>query len=316
MRIIFMGTPDFAVPALSALAASRHEVTLVVTQPDRQKGRGKALEESDVKAKAKELGIPVFQPAKVKEAAAVEVLREQHPDAIVVAAYGQILSQEILDLPRYGCLNIHGSLLPRWRGAAPIQWAVIEGDEETGITIMQMDKGLDTGDILLQERTKIGTKETAEHLYERLAAMGGPLLLKALDEIENGTITRTKQDDARSCYAKMLNKRQGEISWTMPAARIERLVRGLNSWPSAYTYYRGKILKIWDADAEPQKKMEAAPGTILSAAKDAIRVQTGDGVLVLREVQPEGKRRMAVKDFLLGYPAEGILGQHPEKGAQ
>ena len=292
MRIVFMGTPDFAVPALKALAASRHEVTLVVTQPDRQKGRGKAVLESDVKKCAESLGIPA--------------------DAIVVAAYGQILSQEILDLPKFGCINIHGSLLPRWRGAAPIQWSVIDGDERTGITIMQMDRGLDTGDILLQESVEIGKKETAEHLYERLAAMGGPLVLKALDAIEDGTITRTKQDDAKSCYAKMLTKRQGEISWTMPAVRIERLVRGLNSWPSAYTFYRGKMLKIWDADAEPQKEMEAAPGTILGTTKDAIRVQTGDGVLVLKEVQPEGKKRMAVKDFLLGYPAEGILGQRKE----
>ncbi len=312
MRIVFMGTPDFAVPALKALAASRHEVTLVVTQPDRQKGRGKAILESDVKKCAESLGIPVFQPAKVKTEDAVAVLREQHPDAIVVAAYGQILSQEILDLPKFGCINIHGSLLPRWRGAAPIQWSVIDGDERTGITIMQMDRGLDTGDILLQESVEIGKKETAEHLYERLAAMGGPLVLKALDAIEDGTITRTKQDDAKSCYAKMLTKRQGEISWTMPAVRIERLVRGLNSWPSAYTFYRGKMLKIWDADAEPQKEMEAAPGTILGTTKDAIRVQTGDGVLVLKEVQPEGKKRMAVKDFLLGYPAEGILGQRKE----
>lgn len=312
MRIVFMGTPDFAVPALKALAASRHEVTLVVTQPDRQKGRGKAVLESDVKKCAESLGIPVFQPAKVKTEDAVAVLREQHPDAIVVAAYGQILSQEILDLPKFGCINIHGSLLPRWRGAAPIQWSVIDGDERTGITIMQMDRGLDTGDILLQESVEIGKKETAEHLYERLAAMGGPLVLKALDAIEDGTITRTKQDDAKSCYAKMLTKRQGEISWTMPAVRIERLVRGLNSWPSAYTFYRGKMLKIWDADAEPQKEMEAAPGAILGTTKDAIRVQTGDGVLVLKEVQPEGKKRMAVKDFLLGYPAEGILGQRKE----
>lgn len=312
MRIVFMGTPDFAVHALKALAASRHEVTLVVTQPDRQKGRGKAVLESDVKKCAESLGIPVFQPAKVKTEDAVAVLREQHPDAIVVAAYGQILSQEILDLPKFGCINIHGSLLPRWRGAAPIQWSVIDGDERTGITIMQMDRGLDTGDILLQESVEIGKKETAEHLYERLAAMGGPLVLKALDAIEDGTITRTKQDDAKSCYAKMLTKRQGEISWTMPAVRIERLVRGLNSWPSAYTFYRGKMLKIWDADAEPQKEMEAAPGTILGTTKDAIRVQTGDGVLVLKEVQPEGKKRMAVKDFLLGYPAEGILGQRKE----
>jgi methionyl-tRNA formyltransferase len=312
MRIVFMGTPDFAVPALKALAASRHEVTLVVTQPDRQKGRGKAVLESDVKKCAESLGIPVFQPAKVKTEDAVAVLREQHPDAIVVAAYGQILSQEILDLPKFGCINIHGSLLPRWRGAAPIQWSVIDGDERTGITIMQMDRGLDTGDILLQESVEIGKKETAEHLYERLAAMGGPLVLKALDAIEDGTITRTKQDDAKSCYAKMLTKRQGEISWTMPAVRIERLVRGLNSWPSAYTFYRGKMLKIWDADAEPQKEMEAAPGTILGTTKDAICVQTGDGVLVLKEVQPEGKKRMAVKDFLLGYPAEGILGQRKE----
>lgn len=309
MRIVFMGTPDFAVPTLEALAGSRHEVTLVVTQPDRQKGRGKALVESDVKKCAEKYGIPVFQPEKVKRPENVARLAEEKPDAIVVAAFGQILSEEILTLPKYGCINVHGSLLPRWRGAAPVQWSVIEGDEKTGITIMQMDRGIDTGDILMQEETPIGEKETAEHLYERLAAMGGPLLLRALDAIEDGTITRTRQDDSKSCYAKMLTKRQGEIDWTMPAAKIERLVRGLNSWPSAYTYLHGKMLKVWDADTAPQDGKKGKPGEVLSCTKDAILVQTGEGVLVLREVQPEGKRRMAVRDFLLGYHADGVLGR-------
>lgn len=336
MKIIFMGTPDFAVPALEALATSdKHTVSLVVTQPDRQKGRSDKLVKSPVKVCAEAHNIPVFQPLKVKAEEAVARLREEQADICVVAAYGQILSQEILDMPKYGCVNIHGSLLPKYRGAAPIQWAVVDGEEKSGLTIMQMDAGLDTGDMMLQEEVVLDPKETAESLYDKLSALGGPLILKALDEIEAGTITKTPQDDAKSTYAKILKKEMGEIHWEEPAVVIERLVRGMNSWPSAYTAYNGKSLKIWDADvaeaagakaagmaadiagagksagkvaetsadnAEAGKSAgaKAAPGTILEVTKDHIVVACGDGALVLNEVQLEGKKRMRVHDLLLG----------------
>jgi methionyl-tRNA formyltransferase len=261
MRIIFMGTPDFAVPALKALAESEHTVTLVVTQPDRPKGRSGQLAESDVKKCAESLGIPVFQPERVKRPEAVERLREEKPDAIVVAAYGQILSQEILDLPRYGCINIHGSLLPRWRGAAPIQWSVIDGDKKSGITIMQMDKGLDTGDILLQEAVDIAPKETAESLYDKLSALGGPLVLKALKEIEEGTAHRTPQDNEKSTYAKMLKKEMGCIDWSRPASEIDCQIRGMYPWPGTYTHHKGRILKIFSADVVSSQEIASAAST-------------------------------------------------------
>ncbi len=295
-----MGTPDFAVPALETLAnTNEHEVCLVVTQPDRRQGRGGRVCKSDVKICAESYGIPVFQPARIKTPEAVRVLRQQGADIIVVAAYGQILSQEILDLTPCGCINIHGSLLPRYRGAAPIQWAVLNGEKESGLTIMQMDAGLDTGDILLQEAVELGKKETAESLYDKLSCMGGPLLLKALEAIGNGTVKRTPQDNAKSSYAKMLSREMGSIAWSVPAVHIERLVRGLNPWPSAYTHYDGKLMKIWDADVVPGASI-GDPGEIMDIGRDYIRVATGEGCLDLKEVQTEGKKRMPVSSFLLG----------------
>lgn len=311
MRVIFMGTPDFAVPALEALCSSRHDVSLVVTQPDREKGRGKKIEMTPVKTCALAHHIPVFQPVKVKSEEAVSRLREEKPDVIVVAAFGQILSKEILDLPRFGCVNIHGSLLPKYRGAAPIQWAVLNGEEKSGITIMQMDEGIDTGDILLQEETMLSPKETTATLFERLSLMGGPLLLKALDQIEAGTITRTKQNPEEATYAKMLRREMGEISWRSSAEEIERKVRGMNPWPSAYTTWNGKQLKIWDCEVIDEDAGEL-PGVITNVEKQYFDVAAGHGQVRVEELQLEGKKRMKTADFLLGYhvkPGEAFTGR-------
>ncbi len=299
MKIVFMGTPDFAVPVLEALVGDGQQVSLVVTQPDRVKGRGREVAMSPVKQCALAHDIPVFQPLRVKTPEAVERLRQEQPDIIIVAAYGQILSTEILTMPRYGCVNVHASLLPKYRGAAPIQWAVINGEKKSGVTIMEMDAGLDTGDIILQEEVELAPKETGESLYEKLSSMGGPLLLKAMKQIEEGTATREKQSDAVSTYARILKREMGLIRWDSSAVSIERLIRGMNSWPSAFTHYHGKLLKIWDADVLT-KKAAGTPGSIVGTDKEAIYVNTGDQILALKEVQLEGKKRMLVKDFLLG----------------
>lgn len=304
-----MGTPDFAVPALDGLI-KHHDVIAVVTQPDKPKGRGKKMAYSPVKERALESEIPVLQPVKVREETFVEKLRELNPDIIVVAAFGQILTEDILNIPKYGCINIHASLLPKYRGAAPIQWVIIDGEKETGITIMHMAKGLDTGDMILQEVVPIDPKETGESLHDKLAATGGPLLLKALDLLEQGTAPRVPQDDSKSCYAKMLTKDLGHIDWTKSAVEIERLIRGLNSWPSAYTYYAGKMLKIWDADVV-KSESDAAPGTVIAADKHSITVNTGKDALILREVQMQGKKRMKVDAFLRGHNVQAgeVLGE-------
>ncbi len=296
-----MGTPDFAVPALETLLKSEHEVSLVVTQPDREKGRGKKILKSPVKECAEQYGIPVFQPEKLRTAEATERLAKEHADVYVVAAYGQILSKEILEQPRFGCINIHGSLLPKYRGAAPIQWAVLDGEKESGITIMQMNEGLDTGDIILQERVALDPKETAESLYEKLAKVGGPLTLTVLQQFEDGTVKRIPQEDEKSNYAKMLRREMGEINWNKSAVEIERWIRGMNSWPSAYSRWNGKQLKIWDADVVACAGEKAAPGTVLDVQKTYFDVMTGEGALRVNEVQLEGKKRVPVKDFLLGY---------------
>ncbi len=306
MRVVFMGTPDFAVPTLEALI-EKHEVVGVVTQPDKRKGRGKAMAFSPVKEKALEHEIPVYQPVKVKEEAFVQILRELDPEVIVVAAFGQILPESILNMPKYGCINVHASLLPKYRGAAPIQWSVIDGEKETGVTIMYMEKGLDTGDMIEHVVVPIDAKETGESLHDKLAVAGGPLLLDVLAKLENGTAVRTPQNDADSCYAKMLTKDLGKIDWNKDAAAIERLIRGLNSWPSAYTAFYDKTLKIWDADVE-EGSSDAQPGTVVKVTPDAIYVQTGKNLLKLNEVQIQGKKRMPVKAFLLGHRVEiGIL---------
>ena len=299
MRIVFMGTPDFSVPTLEQLIRN-HQVVGVVTQPDKRKGRGKAMAFPPVKEKALEYDIPVYQPVKVREPEFIEELKKMNPDIIVVVAFGQILPEEILNLPPYGCVNVHASLLPKYRGAAPIQWAVIDGEKETGVTTMYMAKGLDTGDMLDKVVVPIDPKETGESLHDKLSEAGGRLILETLTKLENGTAVRIPQNDAESCYAKMLTKELGEIDWNQSAAAIERLIRGLNSWPSAYTHLDGKTLKIWDADVE-EGQADMAVGTVTEVKKDCFYVQTGDGRLKINEIQLQGKKRMAVQAFLLGY---------------
>lgn len=306
MKIIFMGTPDFAVPVLEALVQSRHEVVLAVTQPDRMKGRSAKLLFSPVKECAVKHGIEVFQPARIKTPEAVEKLQSVEADIMVVAAYGQILSTQILEMKKYGCINVHGSLLPQLRGAAPIQKAVIDGLEKTGITIMQMDAGLDTGDMILKEEVVLDRKETAATLFDKLSLIGGPLLLRALDQIEDGTAVRIPQDSEQATYAGMFKKEMGLIDWNKPADEIERLVRGMDPWPCAYTYYKDKQLKIWSSDTvsveQPDQTASSMPGTVIDVRKDCVIVRTGsqDMALALKEVQLEGKKRMSVRDFLLG----------------
>ncbi|MGN0305686.1 MAG: methionyl-tRNA formyltransferase [Lachnospiraceae bacterium] len=303
MKIVFMGTPDFAVGALEALVAAGHQVVAVVTQPDKPRGRGGKPQVTPVKACAMNYQIPVFQPAKIKTPEAVQVLRAYQADLFVVAAFGQILSAEILKIPPYGCINIHASLLPKYRGAAPIQWAILEGEKETGVTLMQMDEGLDTGDMLVKTRVAIDPKEIGESLFHKLAQAGARLLVDSLPAIEAGTIVPEPQDNTQSSYAGMIKKEMGWIDWSRSAIELERLIRGLNPWPSAYTGLRGKTLKIWEADIERQNTAKK-PGTVVQVTKDAIKVQTGDGLLCIKNIQLEGKKRMEVKAFLLGYLVE------------
>ncbi len=302
MKIIFMGTPDYAVEALEALINAGHKVTLVVTQPDKPKGRGKEVQITPVKKCAIKYDIPVFQPVKIKMPEAVAELKKYDADAYVVAAFGQILSEEILNIPKYGCINIHASLLPKYRGAGPIQRVILDGEKVTGITIMQMAKGIDDGDILMQSKVEIAEKETGDSLHDKLAKEGARLIVEALPKIEAGELTPVRQNDAESSYAKMLDKSMGRINWHEGAVKIERMVRGLNSWPGAYTSYNGKILKIWDCDVckDPDHDAAAVPGSITRIDKDAFYVAAGDMDLKVTQVQLEGKKRMPVKEFLLG----------------
>lgn len=306
MKIIFMGTPDFSVGPLEALIEAGHEILLVVTQPDKKKGRGKEVQFPPVKECALKHGIEVFQPVKIKTEESVNKLKEYDADVFVVVAFGQLLSQEILDMPKYSCINIHASLLPKYRGAAPIQRVIIDGEKETGVTTMRMDVGLDTGDMMLKEAVTIDEKETGETLHDKLSKVGSSLIVKTLDLLEKDEIIYEKQDDSLSCYAKMLNKELGHIDWNKSAVEIERLIRGLNSWPSAYTFYQGKTLKLWEADVRKQEEasQSAAPGTVVEVTKDEITVACGCDFLVLKELQLEGKKRMTTKEFLLGRSME------------
>ena len=315
MRIVFMGTPDFSVPALKALVEAGHQVIAVVTQPDKPKGRGKEVQMTPVKIQAMEYGIPVYQPAKVREASFVEVLKGLEADVYVVIAFGQLLPKAVLELPKYGCINIHASLLPKYRGAAPIQWCVIDGERETGITTMMMDVGLDTGDMLEKTVIPIEEKETGGSLHDKLSLAGGALILSTLKKLEEGTLVRTPQTDEGTCYAKMLTKSLGDIDWNQSAVSIERLIRGLNPWPSAYTLWNGKTIKIWSADVTTSREAAAflsesgvpsetgiTPGTVVCSDKHSLVVCTGDGLLSVRELQMEGKKRMDTPAFLRGYP--------------
>lgn len=307
MNIIFMGTPDFAVGALEAILDAGHKVGLVVTQPDKAQGRSKELKPPAVKQCALKHNLPVFQPERIKKEEAVAVLKQYDADLYVVAAFGQILSKEILDIPKFGCINIHASLLPKYRGAAPIQWAVINGEEKTGVTIQQMNEGVDTGDILLQKEYYLQKDETGESLFDRLCDLGAKAIVEAIEKIEDGSITKTPQNEEESTHAKMLTKAMGLIDFHKSAETIERLVRGLNSWPSAYTFYKGKTMKIWKAEVMhhiDDAKNQYVPGTIVEKDKESFSVVCGDDVLKITEIQLEGKRRMSVKEFLLGCQME------------
>lgn len=304
MRIVFMGTPDFSVPTLKALVEAGHDVAAVVTQPDKPKGRGKEMQMTPVKVQAMEYKIPVYQPVKVRDQAFVEVLRELEADAFVVIAFGQILPKAVLDLPRYGCVNVHASLLPKYRGAAPIQWCVIDGEKETGITTMMMDVGLDTGDMLEKVVIPIDEKETGGSLHDKLSLAGGSLILSTLRKLEEGTAVRTPQTEEGTCYAKMLTKSLGDIDWNQDAVSIERLIRGLNPWPSAYTMWNGKTIKIWAADViKDEAPANSLPcGGVALSDRHCLAVRTGDGLLSIKELQMEGKKRMDIEAFLRGYP--------------
>lgn len=308
MKLIFMGTPDFAADILNALIGSRHTVALAVTQPDKPKGRSKELVPSAVKSLALENGIPVFQPAKLRTEETLAELAGYHADAIIVAAYGKIIPPEILNLPEYGCINVHASLLPKYRGAAPIQWAVLNGESVSGVTIMQMNEGLDTGDILAVKEIPLDPKETGDSLFMRLSVLGAPLLLETLDKIEAGEIIPVPQpEESPTPYARMIRKADGRIDWSRPAAEIERQVRGMNSWPGAYTFYRNRNVKIWDSEVLEQDG-EKDPGTFLCADQQALAVQTGNGILKILELQLEGKKRMRWDEFLRGCRWEAGTG--------
>lgn len=300
MRIVFMGTPDFAVPSLQALIDAGHDVCAVYTQPDKPQGRKQILTAPPVKTLALEHDIPVFQPNTLKNEDEQARLRELAPEVIIVVAYGKLLPKAVLDIPPHGCINVHGSLLPRWRGAAPIQWAVIAGDEMAGVTTMQMAEGLDTGDMLLTYETKIGEKETAGELFDRLAQSGAELLTQTLVKLDE--ITPRPQDDAQSCYAHMLDKQMAVIDWSKSAHEIDCLIRGLNPWPIALTTLSGERLKVFAAEKAAGR---GEPGTVLEAdPKKGLTVACGEGALKLIEIQLVGGKRMKATDFLRGHAIE------------
>ena len=314
MRVVFMGTPDFAVGTLEALIAEGHEIRAVVTQPDKPKGRGKTLMPTPVKEVALKHEIPVLQPVKVREPEFVEQLRTMEPDVIVVAAFGQIISRDLLELPKYGCINVHASLLPAYRGAAPIQWAVINGDRESGVTIMRMNEGLDTGDMIDKVVVPLAEDETGGSRFERLSHAGARLCVKVLEDLEAGRAVCTPQpEESTTAYAAMITKKMGEICWQRPAEEIEQLIRGLNPWPSAYTYLDNKSLKLWKATVEKaeEETENAVPGQVIRADKNGLCICTGDGILNVLELQLEGKKRMETAAFLRGYSIEvgSVLGK-------
>lgn len=303
MKIVFMGTPDFARGALEALIKAGHEITAVVTQPDKAKGRSKELQFPPVKECALEHNIPIMQPVRIKTPEAIAELKTYEADVFVVAAFGQILSQEILDMPKYGSLNIHGSLLPKYRGASPIQQVIIDGEKETGVTIMQMDAGIDTGDMLYKRSMEIEDKDTFETLHDKLMVLGGEAIVEALELLETGALEPQKQDDSKSTHAKLITKEMGNIDFNKSAIEINRLVRGMNPWPSAYTFYKGKQMKIWEVSVSHQNTQEK-PGTVTEVTKNTIKVACKEGCIEIESLQLEGKKRMTAHDFLLGVKVQ------------
>lgn len=305
MRILFMGTPDFAVPCLNALVEQGYNVVAVVTQPDRPKGRKGDLTPPPVKVAAMAHGLPVLQPEKVRTEEAMAELEALDIDLLITAAYGQLLPKRLLDMPRLGCINVHASLLPRWRGGAPMHRAIIEGDKESGVTIMRMVQAMDAGDIITQTVVPITEDDTVATLHDKLAAAGSKLLIETLPSIQAGTHTETPQDESLVTYSPTIKRDDEKIDWSQPARRLYNQIRGLNSWPGAFTYYNHKVMKLWQARINEETSTPAAePGTILKTVEDAIIVQCGTGTLALIEIQPSGKRRMLVSDYLRGVKPE------------
>jgi methionyl-tRNA formyltransferase len=301
MKIVFMGTPDFAVPCLQALIDNKHEVVGVVTQPDRAKGRGNKLTAPPVKILAEEYNIPVLQPEKVKTPEFVEKLRALSPEVIVVVAFGQILSQAILDIPPKGCINVHGSLLPKYRGAGPIQWSIINGDKTTGVTTMYMDKGLDTGDMILKREFEILEKETAQELHDKMSAVGAEVLIETLALIEQGKAPRTSQNHDEHTYAPMLDKTTGKVDWSKSAREIFNLIRGTYPWPGAYSSYMGKNFKIFSSEIYDENTLNAEAGIIKEIGKDYLLISCAKGYIKVMELQFENEKRMGVEAYLRGH---------------
>ncbi|MGN0507343.1 MAG: methionyl-tRNA formyltransferase [Lachnospiraceae bacterium] len=306
MKAIFMGTPEIAATILEEVVKSRHELLAVVTQPDKPKGRGHEMAFPPVKEVALAHDIPVLQPEKARAPEFLEEIRRLNPDIILVAAYGKLLPKELLELPKFGCINVHASLLPKYRGASPIQWTVINGEKKSGVTIMHMAEGIDTGDMILSKEVELAPDETAGSLHDKLAEIGGPLLLEAMDLLETGRAPRIPQKEEEATYVKMLDKTMGCLNFRQPAVLLERLIRGLNPWPSAYTKLDGKNMKLWKAevvsDEQISKEMKTSePGTVVNVEKNGFGILTGDGVLFVKELQLEGKRKMTAEEFLRGY---------------
>ena len=294
-----MGTPEFAVPSLRALIEVGENVVAIVTQPDKPRGRGKKLTPPPVREAALKHNIPVFQPEKIKDEPFITAISNFSPDVIAVVAYGKILPKAILDIPPKGCINVHASILPKYRGAAPINWAIINGEKETGITTMLLDEGMDTGDMLLTEKVEIRDDDTASSLHDRLKYIGADLLIKTIKGIKSETIRPIPQDDSQATYAPMLKKEDGRIDWTMKAEEIKNLIRGFFPWPGAYTRWDGKQIKIFKAEVEAGVKEE--PGTVINITTEGIFVATGKGILLIKELQPESKNKMTASEFVKGY---------------
>ena len=310
MNIIFMGTPDFSVGTLEHLVRAGHHISLVVTQPDKPKGRGNQMQVTPVKEYAQKQNIPVFQPDRIRKRENIDYLKQYEADLIVVVAYGQLLPQEILDYPKHGCVNVHASLLPKYRGAAPIQWAILNGDEITGVTIMRMEAGLDTGPIILQKEYQISEQETGGSLFEQLMDLGAVACCEAIRLIQENQASETEQDHEQATHTSMIDKKMGELCWEDKAIKLERMIRGLNPWPSAFTYWSQKTVKIWSAVVFPEREQwrDIKPGTVCEVQKDGFFVKTGEGTLFVKELQLEGKKRMFTEEFLRGNHVN--VGEH------
>jgi len=306
LKILFLGTAEFACPSLEALLVSPYELLGVITQPDRPRGRGQKLVPSPVKSLALKANIPIYQPEKVRDPSFLKVLESFRPDLMVVVAYGQILSAAVLSIPPKGCINVHGSLLPKYRGAAPIVRAILGGESRTGITTMFMDRGMDTGPILLTEETEIGEEDTAGTLHDRLSQIGARLLLRTLESLKGGTLTPHPQDQSQATYAPKIEKEEARINWNTPARKICNLIRGFDPWPGAFTTWAGRVLKLFRPHFGDNETPEA-PGTIIQASKEGLRISTSLGHLLIREVQMENRPRMEVAEFLKGYPIQAGL---------